>query len=60
LPLDAEVIVTMAGLAPIPGIVRWNNGDSYGIGFHRSLALPALVAWIQEQRELASRSRAAG
>jgi hypothetical protein len=60
LPLDAEVIVTMAGLAPIPGMVRWNNGDSYGIGFHRSLALPALVAWIQEQRELASRSRAAG
>lgn len=53
--LDAEVIVTLSGLAPIPGIVRWQDGDTYGIGFHRSLPLPLLVGWIQERQELGNR-----
>jgi hypothetical protein len=51
------VIVTLNGLAPVPGVVRWCEGDSYGITFNRAIALPALVAWLHTQQE---RARAPG
>jgi hypothetical protein len=57
LPLGAEVIVSLAGLGPCPGIVRWSEDGAFGINFNRVLALPVLVSWLQEQR---SRLRAAG
>jgi hypothetical protein len=47
----AEVIVTVSGLAPVPGVVKWNSGNAYGIGFNRPLALAQLVGWLQEQQE---------
>jgi hypothetical protein len=49
LPVGVEVVVTMPGLAPIPAEIRWKDGERYGIAFHRSLGLAALVAWLQEQ-----------
>jgi hypothetical protein len=49
LTLRANVIVTMTGLSPIPGVVRWRDGDSYGIAFNRVLALSDLVAWLRAQ-----------
>jgi hypothetical protein len=57
LPLGAEVIVSLAGLHPCPGTVRWSEDGAFGINFNRVLALPVLVSWLQEQR---SRLRAAG
>lgn len=59
LPIGAEVIVTLTGLSPAPGTVRWKEDESYGIGFNRPLPLPTLVAWVQEQQER-ERARAAG
>ena len=59
LPIGEEVVVTLTGLAPIPAMIRWKDGDSYGLTFHRSLALPALVDWLQEQHER-EQSRAVG
>lgn len=56
LAIGADVTVTLNGLAPCAGIVRWNDQGCYGITFNRVQALPALVAWLSEQRE---RSRAA-
>jgi hypothetical protein len=53
----AEVIVTLPGLAPMPGVVRWSDGEAYGITFNRVIALPQLVEWLQEQR---GERRAAG
>lgn len=50
LTTGAEVTMTVNGLAPIAGSVRWRDGKSYGITFNRVLALPVLVAWLQNQR----------
>src|SRR4029077_324660 len=57
LSIGAEVMVTLPGLAPQAAVVRWRNSGSYGITFNRVIALPALVSWLQVQRE---RLRAAG
>lgn len=53
----SDVIVTLAGIEPQPGVVRWVDGDLMGITFNRMLALPALVEWLQEQREMARTHR---
>ena len=43
-------VVTLPGLAPIPGVVRWIDDGFCGITFNRLVALPQLVNWLQEQR----------
>lgn len=53
----SDVVVSLPGLAPRPGVVRWRDGLCYGITFNRVVPLPELVAWLHEQRE---RLRAAG
>jgi hypothetical protein len=57
LVIGGEVVVSLAGLEPLPGVVRWHDDECYGITFNKILALPVLVAWIQSQRE---RLRAVG
>lgn len=57
LPVTSQVTVTLPGLPPEQGVVRWNDGESCGITFNRVLALPHLVAWVGEQQE---RKRAVG
>ena len=57
LAIGADVAVTLIGLPPRQGVVRWKSGTAYGITFNGVLALSQLVAWLQEQRE---RPRAAG
>lgn len=49
--MGGEVVVSLSGLDPLPGVVRWHEDGCYGITFNRILPLPALVAWIQGQRE---------
>jgi len=51
LPVGAQVTVTLPGLSPEQGVVRWNDGESCGITFNRVLALPHLVAWLGDQQE---------
>jgi hypothetical protein len=53
---NAEVVVTLPGLAPQPGIVRWTDDGHAGITFNRLLPLPTLIEWLRSQR---SESRAA-
>lgn len=48
----ADVVVTLPGLNPMPGVVRWSDGDSHGVTFNRLIALPELVTWLQGQRDL--------
>jgi hypothetical protein len=57
LPVGADVVVTLNGLPPQAGVVRWKDQSSYGIIFNRVIALSELVAWLREQRE---RPRASG
>ena len=56
-PVGAQVTVTLPGLPPEQGVVRWNEGEACGIIFNRVLGLPQLVAWVGEQQE---RQRAVG
>lgn len=48
--VGAEVTISLFGLQPCTGMVRWRSDDCYGVTFNRLLPLPALVAWLQEQR----------
>ena len=50
LPIRSDVVVTLPGLAPLPGVVRWNEDGFCGITFNRLLPLPQLVNWLQDQR----------
>lgn len=56
----ADVVVTLLGLSPIPGVVRWSADGAYGIGFNRVLPLPDLMGWLQSQQEEEQRRSAAG
>ncbi|MBV9528354.1 PilZ domain-containing protein [Sphingomonas sp.] len=46
----ARVTVSLFGLQPCSGTVRWRDGECYGITFDRVLPLPALVSWLQDER----------
>jgi hypothetical protein len=48
--VGAEVTISLFGLQPCSGIVRWRDGNCYGVTFNRQLPLPVLVAWLQDQR----------
>ena len=50
LRIGAELVVSLAGLAPIPGVLRWADGDQSGIGFNQPLPLPLLVGWLRDQQ----------
>ena len=50
LPVGADVIVTLNGLAPEPAVVKWRDGDCYGLAFNRVLAITQLVGWLQAQQ----------
>ncbi len=47
----AEAVVTLPGLPPQPGLVRWNENGQAGLSFNRPLALPDLVGWLQARRQ---------
>ena len=57
LGIGSDVMVTLAGLPPIAGAVRWFDSGCYGVTFNKVVALPLLVGWLSDQRE---RLRAAG
>lgn len=60
LTVGANVVVTLPGLTPAAGVVKWRNaGDKYGIAFNRALVLSELVEWLQDQQQ-EQRQRAVG
>jgi hypothetical protein len=50
LPRGADVVVTLPGLEPQPGMVCWIEGGFIGVTFNRLLPLGELVSWLQDQR----------
>jgi hypothetical protein len=46
LPSGSHVVVSIAGIEPLPGVVRWTAEQQMGITFNRMLALPTLVEWL--------------
>jgi hypothetical protein len=49
LPVGSDVVVTLAGIEPLHGVVRWTANDQMGINFNGTLALPVLVAWLHDE-----------
>lgn len=50
LSIGADVIVRIEGLPPEPAVVRWRDGECYGLGFNRLLSVTALAAWLQDRQ----------
>jgi PilZ domain len=55
LRVDTKVIVSLAGLGPIDGRVKWKESDRYGIGFNRVLAVNELMGFLRQQQRFANR-----
>lgn len=58
IPLDAKVIVSLPGLEPIPGRIKWKEGARYGIGFNRVLAVNELMGFLRQHQRTAERAAA--
>ena len=48
--VGGDVVVTLPGLTPTAGVVKWQDGATFGIGFNRAMVLSDLVQWLQEQQ----------
>lgn len=48
---SADVVVTLPGLTPAAGVVKWSDGEAYGLAFNRALVLSELVDWLKEQQQ---------
>ena len=46
----AEVVVSIAGLDPCHGVVRWVADGTYGIAFNRVVPLAVLISWLHDGR----------
>lgn len=55
LTVSGDVVVTLPGLTPAAGVVRWRDGDSYGIAFNRAFVLSDLVYWLRDQQQVQQR-----
>jgi hypothetical protein len=51
LTIGENVVVTLPGLTPAAGVVKWADGETYGLAFNRPLVLSELVAWLQDQQD---------
>jgi hypothetical protein len=52
LTVGADVVVTLPGLTPAAGVVKWRDQEGkFGIAFNRRLVLSELVEWLQEQQQ---------
>ncbi len=49
LGMKSEVTVSLPGLPPQSGTVRWGEDNRYGIAFNSVLPLEALVSWIHKR-----------
>jgi hypothetical protein len=47
---DAEIMVTLEGLRPLPGIVRWSSETACGIAFNQLIPFGELIDWLKSGR----------
>jgi hypothetical protein len=47
LPIDADVVVTLDGFRPLPGIVRWVREGYCGISFIQVIPIAELCGWLR-------------
>jgi hypothetical protein len=58
--VDSDVVVSLPGLHSAAGVVKWREGDEYGIGFNRVYPIDELMRFLQEQQGNEQRFAAAG
>jgi hypothetical protein len=58
LTIGADVVVTLPGMAPAAGVLKWSDGEIYGVAFNRALVLSTLVQWLKDQQNEQRRSAA--
>jgi hypothetical protein len=51
LRINANVIVSIPGLPPTAGVVKWRDEDSYGIGFNRVFPVDELMNFLRAQQQ---------
>jgi hypothetical protein len=59
LHLGGDAVVTLPGLTPAAGVVKWSDGKTHGIAFNRALVLSELVMWLQQQQQSSPETSAA-
>lgn len=55
---DNDIVITLPGLAPEAGVVKWTNDDVLGVTFNRLMPLGGLVDWLRGLRD--GKQQAAG
>jgi hypothetical protein len=48
-PADADVVVSLDGLRPLPGIVRWAREAECGISFLQVIPIAELCEWLRRE-----------
>lgn len=51
LAIGGDVVVTLPGLTPAAGVVKWRDDGAYGIAFNSGLVLSELVHWLKDQQQ---------
>lgn len=49
-PVHAKVVVTLEGLMPVAGVVRWTRGPEVGISFNECMSFDRLARWVHARR----------
>lgn len=55
LPIDADVVITLEGFRPLPGIVRWAREGCAGINFIQVIPIAELCEWLRAGDHAAER-----
>lgn len=50
LSFDQDVVLTIPGLSPVAGTMRWRNGAGTGIGFHKLIPFDTLAQWASARQ----------
>jgi hypothetical protein len=63
--IGGHVIISIPGLMPSAGVVKWHDGEFYGIGFNRVFPVDELMSFLQnheqqQQQQQPQRQQAAG
>lgn len=59
LEINADVVVSLPGLHAAAGVVKWRDGDYYGIGFNRAYLVDELMVFLKDQQREQRREAAA-
>ncbi|MBB3763944.1 PilZ domain-containing protein [Sphingomicrobium lutaoense] len=49
--INEDIVVTLPGMTPVAGVVKWAEDDFVGVTFNSLMPLSGLVSWLGEQRE---------